>query len=185
MSVWVSEIAQELRPETLLIGEHPLTITLGRSLKAPSQVLPHAAAHAQIVQLERGGGATLHNPGQVVGYPLLRLKKRQLSPVSYLRMIERLLIDTLETEGVSAGLQAGQTGVFVDSYKIASIGVAVKQDVSYHGFALNVCNHLNDFNFINPCGMDASLMTHLKKYNPTCDFIDVRNKIINKIQTCF
>jgi lipoyl(octanoyl) transferase len=143
--------------ERLLLVEHPHVITLGRGTK-PENVL---SRDVPIVQIERGGDATYHGPGQLVGYPLLRLREHGLGIHSYLRRLEDVLIQTVAQFGVSAGRLPRKTGVWVEDRKIASIGVAVRQGVSYHGFALNVNTDLSFFRHINPCGFDASVMTSL------------------------
>jgi lipoate-protein ligase B len=163
MQVEANAIAAGAASECVWIGEHPLTITLGRSLKAPSQIVA-VPAHVPIVEIERGGGATLHNPGQLVVYPLLRLADHGLSPVSYLRLLEDLLIASLSDAGIAARTIAGQTGVWVGERKIASLGVSLAHGITRHGLALNVTSDLHDFAMISPCGFSADVMTRVADF---------------------
>jgi lipoyl(octanoyl) transferase len=169
-------IAKGTLPESLWVGEHRLTVTLGRSLKAKSQVLT-TDGRVDIVEIERGGGATLHNLGQVVAYPLVRLEAHGLSPVSYLRLLEEVIISALREDGIEAQAVAGQTGVWVGAQKIASLGVAVKDGIARHGLALNVSNDLSDFSVINPCGFTAETMTRVQSFAPQATFEDYRERI--------
>lgn len=164
-------IAKGEADEQLWIGHHPLTITLGRSLKAQGQV-GVVPAHVPVVSVERGGGATLHNLGQVVAYPLMRLDRRNLSPVSYLRLLEEAIIAVLAEDNITAQAIAGQTGVWVGERKIASLGVSLINGVTRHGLAINVTNELNDFSLITPCGFSASVMTKVADYRKDASFPD-------------
>lgn len=163
-------------PEQLWIGQHPLTVTLGRSLKAKSQV-GVVPAHVPVVEIERGGGATLHNPGQVVAYPLLRLEQHALSPVTYLRVLEQCIISVLASYGVTGEAIAGQTGVWVAGRKVASLGVSVVSGVTRHGLALNVANSLHDFSLISPCGFSPDIMTRLVDLQPTATFEECAERL--------
>ena len=151
-----------LLPEVLLLLEHEPVYTIGRtpnreSLRDASQ-LPHP-----VVEINRGGQATYHGPGQLVGYPILRLSARGQDLHRYLRELEEVLIETLAEYGVAAGRREGLTGVWVGERKIASIGVGVRRWISMHGFALNVCGDLTPFNQITPCGIAGVEMTNLER----------------------
>jgi len=117
--------------------------------------------------VERGGDVTWHGPGQLVGYPILRLREAERDLHLHLRRIEDLLIATCRRLGSPAGRNPGLTGVWTSSKepkrKVASIGVAVKRWVTYHGFALNVDVPADAFDEINPCGLDADRMTSLDR----------------------
>ena len=175
-------IARGDTPEQLWIGEHPLTITLGRSLKAQSQV-GVVPAEVPVVTVERGGGATLHNLGQVVAYPLIQLERRKLSPVSYLRLLEDAIIAVLAEDGITGQAIAGQTGVWVGGRKIASLGVSLISGVTRHGLAINVSNSLRDFGLISPCGFSADVMTRVVDLRPGATFDDYRERLFAELQT--
>ncbi len=148
--------------DLLLLLEHEPVYTIGRtrdqsSLRDASH-LPHP-----VVQINRGGQATYHGPGQLVGYPILDLKPRGEDLHLYLRTLESLLIDTLgETYGIEATRREGLTGVWVGQRKIASIGIGVRRWIAMHGFALNVCGDLAPFNEITPCGIAGVEMTSIE-----------------------
>jgi lipoyl(octanoyl) transferase len=168
--------------ESFWIGEHPLTVTLGRSLKSRSQLLAPPATVA-VVEVERGGGATLHNPGQVVVYPLLRIEQRGLSPVTYLRQLEEILIAALAEDQIEARAIPGQTGVWVGERKIASLGVSLIKGVTRHGLALNVTNNLRDFAYINPCGFTADTMVNVAHFNPGTSFAAYKERLASLVSS--
>lgn len=146
--------------ETLLLLEHEPVYTIGRTRDVSSlgdvSSLPHP-----VVETNRGGQGTYHGPGQLVGYPILNLGQRGRDLHDYLRFLEEVLIQTCSDFGVSATRQPGLTGVWVGDRKIASLGVGVRKWVTMHGFALNVCNTLEDFERITPCGLHNVQMTNL------------------------
>jgi lipoate-protein ligase B len=145
--------------DTLLLVEHPHVITLGRSTKRENLLRP---ADTPIFEIERGGDITYHGPGQLVGYPIFKLRDHERDLHLYMRRLEETVIQTLATVGLEGGRRAGWTGVWTvpePQRKLASIGVAVKKWVTLHGFALNVSTDLARFNAINPCGLDAAVMT--------------------------
>jgi lipoyl(octanoyl) transferase len=152
--------ADEL-PDTLLLLEHPPVYTRGR--RTPDEELPlggafYAAQGIDVVEVDRGGRATYHGPGQLVGYPIMRIG----DIVGYLRTIERAIVAALARHGVAArGGGERPTGVWVGERKIASIGVHVSRRVSTHGFAVNVDGDLEPFEWIVPCGLSGVRMTSL------------------------
>ena len=146
-------------PDTLVLVEHPPTVTLGRGSKDGDLLFDTEALAQQgveCVSIERGGRATFHGPGQLVGYPIVALREVGLSPVSFLRRLEDGLVDALAELGVAAAREPGLTGVWVARDKIAAMGIAVSRGVTYHGFALNVCDRLEGFDCIVPCGIPES-----------------------------
>jgi lipoyl(octanoyl) transferase len=148
--------------DELFLLEHEPVYTIGRtpdqsSLRGVSH-LPHP-----LFPINRGGQATYHGPGQLVGYPIIDLRRCGQDLHRYLRWIEALLIETLSSFGVSAQTRAGLTGVWIDDRKIASIGVGVRHWVTMHGFALNVCGDLAPFDQIVPCGIANVTMTSIEK----------------------
>ncbi len=114
----------------------------------------------ELVKTDRGGDVTYHGPGQLVGYPIVRLRELGGDLHGYLRLLEQSIIDTLAEFGLTAG-RNGPAGVWVGNKKICSIGVAVRKWVAYHGFALNVNPNMSHFNFINPCGLLSGQITSL------------------------
>ena len=151
-------------PETedeLLLLEHDAVYTIGRtpdqsSLREVSE-LPHP-----LVQINRGGQATYHGPGQLVGYPILNLRLRGQDLHRYMRALEEVLIEALQHFEVIGIRREGLTGVWVGERKIASIGVGVRRWISMHGFALNVCGDLAPFHNITPCGIAGVEMTSVE-----------------------
>jgi lipoate-protein ligase B len=155
-------LAGELTDDHLLLVEHEPVVTLGRGTRAES--LPITAAELArrgILQyeVERGGDVTFHGPGQLVGYPILNLREYREDLHWYLRTLEEGLIHGLEALGIPAERNPGLTGVWTRGRKIASIGIHVKQWVTYHGFALNVNTDLSYFDLIVPCGIRDVVMT--------------------------
>ncbi len=155
------KIAQD-SPDELLLLEHEPVYTIGRtpdqsSLRDTAR-LPHP-----VVQINRGGQATYHGPGQLVGYPILDLRKRGQDLHLYLRAIEEILIEALRGYGIDGTRREGLTGVWIGPRKIASIGIGVRHWISMHGFALNVCGDLSPFQQIVPCGIAGVEMTSVER----------------------
>ncbi|HEX8371488.1 MAG TPA: lipoyl(octanoyl) transferase LipB [Chthoniobacterales bacterium] len=145
--------------DTLLLLEHEPVYTIGRTpdqSSLRSGVLPHP-----VLQTNRGGQATYHGPGQLVGYPIVDLNPRRRDLHHYLRTLEELLIEVLVGYDIVAQRRDGLTGVWVDDRKIASIGVGVRKWITMHGFALNVSSDLSGFEAITPCGIAGVTMTSL------------------------
>lgn len=153
--------------DTLILVEHSPIYTVGRG----SRVHDTSLAGVPVVEIERGGKMTFHGPGQLVGYPIFRLDHRDLR--RYLRNLEQTLVCVVKRV---AGLQARpspeslvlepdqlQTGVWIGDRKIASIGIAVRHWVAYHGFALNISTDLKYFQAIEPCGFHGSVMTSVER----------------------
>ena len=147
--------------DTIFLLEHEPVYTIGRlrdqsSLRATT-LLPHP-----VFETNRGGQATYHGPGQLVGYPILDLAPRGKDLHRHLRLIEDALIDACADLGVQAGRREGMTGVWVEHRKLASIGVGVRKWVSMHGFAINITREsLPPFFAITPCGIDGVAMSCL------------------------
>jgi lipoyl(octanoyl) transferase len=155
-------VAGELTEDLLLLVEHEPVITLGRGARPQSLPLPASELHRRgikVYEVERGGDVTFHGPGQLVGYPIIDLRRHREDLHWYLRTLEAVLIRALDTLSISAGIVPGLTGVWTRGRKIASIGIHVKQWVTYHGFALNVSTDLTYFDLIVPCGIRDVVMT--------------------------
>lgn len=157
----VSEILSGQRGDTLFLLEHEPVYTIGR-LRDQSSLRAAAALPHPVFETNRGGQATYHGPGQLVGYPILDLNPRGRDLHLHLRLIEDALIAACQDLGVAAGRREGLTGVWVENRKLASIGVGVRKWVSMHGFAINVTREsLPPFLAITPCGLDGVSMTCL------------------------
>lgn len=151
-----------LAHDLLLLVQHPPVITFGRSTNESHLLLDATALAARGVELfevERGGDATFHGPGQLVGYPIINLRQHREDLHWYLRQLEAVLIGSLATLGVDAERRPALTGVWTGGRKIASIGVHARQWVTWHGFALNVTTDLSYFDLIVPCGIQDVEMT--------------------------
>ena len=158
----VAQKAEDLdAPDELLLLEHDSIFTIGRTSDHSSLRDP-AALPAPLMAINRGGQATWHGPGQLVGYPLLDLRKRGSDLHRYLRDLEEFLISLCAEFGVAASRRDGLTGVWAGGKKIASLGVGVRRWISMHGFALNVCGPLEGFAHITPCGIAGVEMTSLE-----------------------
>ena len=143
--------------DVLILVEHPEVITLGKRGK-PDDVF---TSEIPVYTVERGGEATYHGPGQLVGYPIFSLQNWPSGVMSFVRGLEDVLINASKDSGVDAGRNPIQTGVWVGGRKLASIGLAVKNGVTYHGFAVNVNTDLSRFRLLKPCGFDGSIMTSI------------------------
>jgi lipoyl(octanoyl) transferase len=149
-------------PDELLLLEHESVFTIGRT-QDQSSLRDPAALSAPCVVINRGGQATWHGPGQLVGYPILDLRRRGSDLHKYLRELEEAIIAICGRFDVAARQQEGLTGVWVEDRKIASIGVGVRRWISMHGFALNVCGELEGFAQITPCGLEGVTITSLER----------------------
>jgi lipoate-protein ligase B len=144
-------------PDTLVLVEHDHVITLGRKT-TPVNFRPQ---DIPVFQVERGGDATYHGPGQLVGYPIVSLRDHDVR--RHVRNIEEALTRTVSGYGIAAERVEGHPGIWVGGKKVASIGVAVTEWVTFHGFALNANTDLSYFELIRPCGLDPSTMTSMKE----------------------
>ncbi|HYA10923.1 MAG TPA: lipoyl(octanoyl) transferase LipB [Thermoplasmata archaeon] len=146
--------------DTLVLVEHPPVVTVGVQGDDGSAAL----SGLPVVAVERGGRATYHGPGQLVGYPIVDLARRGQDVRRFVRDVEELIVRAVAAFGVTAGHTKGQPGVWVDGRrKLASIGVTVDHWVTFHGFALNVDPELSAFERFRPCGLDGTVMTSLAK----------------------
>ena len=155
-----ARIERRIPHDLLLLLEHPPVVTLGRTSQATHLL---EAAGIEVFEVERGGDVTFHGPGQLVGYPIIDLTGYKQDLHWYLRTLEQALIGALEILGIPAERNPGFTGVWTNGRKIASIGIHVKQWVTWHGFALNVATDLAQFERIVPCGIPDVVMTSVEK----------------------
>jgi len=144
-------------PDSLILVEHEHVITLGRKT-TPANFKPQ---DIPVFQVERGGDATYHGPGQLVGYPIVLLADHDVR--RHVRNMEEAIMRTVRAYGIDSERVEGHPGIWVGGKKLASIGVAVTDWVTYHGFALNVNTDLRLFELIRPCGLDPSTMTSMQE----------------------
>jgi len=150
---------------TLILLQHPPVYTLGTRGRDANLLLPvgaYAARGAEVHRTDRGGDVTFHGPGQLVGYPIVDLRRYGQGPVWYVRSIEGMLIDVLSRFGIVADRSPGRPGVWVGEEKVAAIGVRVSRGVTTHGFALNVNTDLAWFRDIIPCGLPSAGVTSMQ-----------------------
>ena len=151
----VNAVHDGVRPNILLLLEHPHVYTRGR-LSRPEHIrlTPRQLAEQgiDVVETDRGGLVTYHGPGQLVAYPIVNLRNWG-GPLKYVRTLEQVIINSLADFGIEAGVEPGLTGVWVRDAKIAAIGVKISRGIAHHGFAINVNPDLSKFDQIVPCGI--------------------------------
>jgi lipoyl(octanoyl) transferase len=170
-----ARIAGEISQDVLLVLEHSPVVTLGRSSKEKNLVASKdflASRGVELYEVERGGDVTFHGPGQLVGYPIIDLKRHKQDLHWYLRQLEQAIISTLEKFGVEAERSTGFTGVWTKGRKIASIGVHARDWVTWHGIALNVSTDLSFFELIVPCGIAGVVMTSIEKETGAAETVE-------------
>ncbi len=172
-------------PDVLLLVEHPPVVTLGRA-KAPRNLrfspAELAARGVEFFEVTRGGDATYHAPGQLVGYPIFDLRDHGKDVLRFCRGLERGLILALAEVGVDARSVPGKAGVWVGEKKITSLGISLRRWVTFHGFALNVCTDLAGFQVIRPCGEEPEVMTSLaERLGRPITVEEVREKVVRHI----
>ena len=152
-------------PDVLLLLEHPPVITLGRNGDWHNLVVPEEILRARGVtryRVDRGGDITFHGPGQLVGYPLLKLERHEQDVHGYMRNLEETIIGTLGEYGIQAWREKKLTGVWTGAGKICAMGVHISRWVTRHGFALNVNTNLSFYDLIVPCGLTGKPVTSMK-----------------------
>jgi lipoate-protein ligase B len=169
-------------PDSLILVEHPHIFTVG---KAVAGEIPPQICNVPVLRVERGGQWTYHGPGQLVGYPILDLNERNRDIHAFLEGIEDTLIQTIGRWNIVSG-RGEQTGVWVGSKKIASIGAAIRNWISFHGFALNVNTDLNYFYKISPCGFSGSTMTSMHAIlGRQIDLVELKSELRNQFERVF
>ena len=161
-----SKRAEGKLPDLLLLLEHPHVITLGRRGNCSHLIVSQEILEAMkipIFHVERGGDITYHGPGEMMVYPILDLKDYGYRLIRYIDQLEEVILHVLKDFGIEGRRDASNRGVWVNSDKIASIGVAIKRWVSFHGFSLNYETDLKYFDLINPCGLVGKKMTTMAK----------------------
>jgi lipoate-protein ligase B len=181
-------------PDTLILTEHGPVLTLGRTAK-PEHWEPHwrelESQGIHLHQTNRGGSVTYHGPGQLIGYPILRLRNFCPGPKVYVHQLEEILIRTLQQWGIAGYRHESFRGVWVKNSeghleKIASIGVRISKGVTMHGFALNMSVNLKPFALLSPCGIEHCVMTSMEKIlgNPI-DGTQVREQVATHFSEVF
>ncbi len=169
-----------LKDDVLILVEHEHVITLGRKT-TPENFKPQ---DIPVFKVERGGDATYHGPGQIVGYPIIRLSSPNVQ--AFVRSLEEVLILSTRAFGIQSVRVDGHPGVWVGDRKIASIGVAVSNWVTYHGFALNVNTELSYFHLIKPCGLDPNKITSMKEVlGKEVPFEEVKKEVVKQFLGVF
>ena len=185
--LWRRRCADEI-PDTLVLLEHEPVITLGKSAKAANLLASEAELErcgVALYRIERGGDVTFHGPGQLVGYPVFKLEQGLVGVRVFVERVEAALCLALGELGVKAGPRPGHIGVWCEERKVASIGVAVKRRVTFHGFALNVTVDLDWFRLMNPCGMAAVAMTSVSREGGVTDDERVRAAVVAGFEQVF
>jgi lipoyl(octanoyl) transferase len=172
-------------PETFILLEHPPVYTLGQGSTLDHLKFDPETASYELHRTERGGEATYHCPGQIVGYPILNLKLFQPDLHWYLRQLEEVMIQTLEAYGLKGDRIFGLTGVWVEGHKVAAIGIKVSRWVTMHGFALNVCPNLDGFRHIVPCGITDRPVGRMADWIPDIDPEQVRQTLATTFAEVF
>ena len=193
-------ISGEIDEDVLLLVEHPPVVTLGRTAKAANLIASSellAKQGVELFEVERGGDVTFHGPGQLVGYPIIDLKRHRKDLHWYLRQVEQALIDAIAEFGLVGGRVEKYTGVWVGEIgngapgtgnrKLASIGVHARDWVTWHGFALNVNTDLRFFDLIVPCGISDVTMTSVAQEiaAESVDMHAVARAVTNAMGTVF
>lgn len=172
--------------DTVYLVEHPHVYTYGRgsNLAELMPVTPvESRTPVELVPVERGGGVTYHGPGQLVAYPILDVRQRTGDMHKFLRWLEDVMIRTIAPWGLDGDHHPTHTGVWVQSRKIASLGVAVRQWISYHGVALNVSTDLRYFGAIHPCGLSPEVMTSMEQLTgQSVALAAVKSRFVEEIQ---
>ncbi|MDA1258991.1 MAG: lipoyl(octanoyl) transferase LipB [Planctomycetota bacterium] len=179
----IAKIAAGEEPDHLLLAEFEPVITIGRGGGGASQ---YAHLGVPVHEISRGGKATFHGPGQLVAYPLLRLEDEARDLHAYLHALEDALIGVVSDFGLQGGRDPRNTGCWVNGRKLASIGVAVRRWVSWHGLALNVSTDLDWFRRFDPCGLDPEVMTTmaaecLAAGRPAVKISDVSSRLVDRL----
>ncbi len=180
----VAEIQAKSRKSCLVFCEHPSVITIGRSGSGDNVVFEESFLNQlgiSVVNIDRGGDVTLHNPGQLVGYPIFNLTDFKQDLHWFLREIEQCLIELVAEYGITGDRVSGMTGVWIDRQrKIAAMGMHCSRWVTSHGFALNVNNNLMEFSYIVPCGIKGKEVTSIQiETGKEIDFIDLKVRLLS------
>ena len=164
------------KPDTLILVEHEPVFTLGKNANKENLL---DRSNVKVFNVERGGDITFHGPGQLVGYPILDLNNYKKNISWFMRTLEQILIECLNTFDIDAHQKKGLTGVWVNDEKIGAQGVKISRWVTMHGFSLNINTDLSFFEMIVPCGITDCKVTSMKKLlGATQNIQDVKFQIV-------
>ncbi|MEN9216762.1 MAG: lipoyl(octanoyl) transferase LipB [Gloeomargarita sp. HHBFW_bins_162] len=167
-------------PDVLAVLEHEPVYTLGQGASLAFVRFPVGGIDIPLYRTERGGEVTYHGPGQVVAYPILRLKNYGLDVHQYVRCLEQIVLNVLQEYGIAAERKVGYTGVWVGEVKVAAIGIKVRRGVTMHGVAVNVSTDLRAFSRIVPCGIRDYGVGNVTQFCPEINLSDVRAGLIRQ-----
>lgn len=184
-SLVAARIADPDLPDVLLLLEHPPVYTLGTGSDIKFIKFNLDKTDKEVYRIERGGEVTYHCPGQLVGYPILNLRYYQQDLHWYLRQLEEVILQTIAIYGLSGQRIGGLTGVWVEGYKIAAIGIKVSRWITYHGFAINVCPDLSGFAEIIPCGITNKPVGSLEQFLPNISLRQVQQDLSRVFASVF
>lgn len=183
---------QELIPDCLLIVEHPSVFTIGRSGRRDNLLVDEAELQRRdipIVDIERGGDITYHGPGQLVVYPIFKLRGKGCGVADFINDLEEVMLQILQYYRIDAGRNQKNRGVWVGQTKIGFVGIAVRQGITLHGLALNVAVDLNYFSMINPCGLSATPISSMdcliESIDRTITVADVASRLSEVVEMKF
>ncbi|NEQ24280.1 MAG: lipoyl(octanoyl) transferase LipB [Microcoleus sp. SIO2G3] len=171
--------------DVLILLEHPPIYTLGQGASWEFVKFDPAISPAKVYRVERGGEVTYHCPGQLVGYPILNLRHYQTDLHWYLRQLEEVMIQAIAHFGLVGERFPGLTGVWVEGYKVAAIGIKASRWITMHGFALNICPDLTGFEAIVPCGIGNRPVGSLAQFIPNIQFASVQQQVIQSFSKVF
>ncbi|OKH18150.1 lipoyl(octanoyl) transferase [Hydrococcus rivularis NIES-593] len=184
-----SLVAQRIKDpnleDILLLLEHPPVYTLGTGASLDFLKFDPAQTDWEVHRIERGGEVTYHCPGQLVGYPILNLRHYRQDLHWYLRQLEEVIIQTIAEYGLKGDRVPGLTGVWVEGYKVAAIGIKASRWITMHGFALNVCPDPTGFKHIVPCGIADKPVGSLVQFLPDINLERVRQDIATAFAEVF
>jgi len=177
MQDFTNNRTEQTLDEVWLLEHYPV-FTQGQAGKVEHLLMP---GDIPVVQSDRGGQITYHGPGQLIAYLLIDVKRHQLGPRALVTAIESCLVDLLASYGITAYAKPDAPGVYVKQAKIASLGLRIRRNASFHGFALNVQMDLEPFSRINPCGYAGMEMTQLAHFVGEVDFTELTNRVITQL----
>ena len=168
--------------DTLLLCEHPAVYTIGRHRNSESNVL--FPGNVPVISVERGGDVTFHGPGQLVGYPIVRLPEHRRDLVGFLRGLEQFWIDLLDVHfSIKAGRNPRNTGVWIGEQKLVAMGIACRQWTIWHGFSWNLSVDLSYYQRINPCGMSSDSVVSMDMLGVDLSIEDAKAIVKNEFPT--
>ncbi|MGB3535941.1 MAG: lipoyl(octanoyl) transferase LipB [Microcoleaceae cyanobacterium] len=187
---WQKALVEQRRqhPELediLLLLEHPPVYTLGQGADEKFLKFDPNSSDYELHRIERGGEVTYHCPGQLVGYPILNLRRYRQDLHWYLRQLEEVIIQSLKIYGLQTHRIPGLTGVWLDDVKVAAMGIKVSRWITFHGFAVNVCPDLTGFEQIVPCGIANKSVGRLVDFVPHLTIEQVRQTMIEVFADIF